>query len=141
MNTPPSSNGEPLSKPLILFDGFCHLCDGFVQFILKHDSKEQFLFAPLQSQRAEAFFIDLKIPPSFKNSVVLIEGTRYFTESTAALRVASKLDFPWKFLGFLKIIPRFIRDPSYRFIAKNRYRWFGKKQTCFVSQDRTRFLD
>lgn len=130
-----------LSKPLILFDGFCHLCDGFVQFILKHDSKEQFLFAPLQSQSAEAFFIDLKIPTSFKNSVVLIEGTRYFTESTAVLRIASRLDFPWKFLGSLKIIPRFVRDPAYRFIAKNRYRWFGKKQTCFVSQDRTRFLD
>lgn len=141
MNDSNSLHLTSLTKPLILFDGFCYLCDGFVQFILKHDSQKRFLFTSLQSKTADDIFNQLQIPSNCKNSVVLVQGESFFTESTAVLIIASQLDWPWRVLTYLKIIPRFIRDPLYRFIAKNRYRWFGKRERCMIPKERNRFFD
>ena len=119
---------------IVLFDGVCNLCNGSVQFILDRDRKEHFRFASLQSEKGQAILTErgVAIPAGDPDSIVLIEGTTVYTHSTAALLIARHLSFPW-FLGYAGIVwPRFIRDAVYRFIARNRYRWFGKTNECRI---------
>lgn len=120
------------NQPVLLFDGVCNLCNGAVQFIIERDKKEQFLFASLQSDYAKEHLKDANLPEGFLDSLVLLDNGTYFTQSSAALRIAKKLDGAWPLMYGFIIIPKFIRDAVYNFIARNRYKWFGKKEQCWI---------
>lgn len=128
-------------RRIVLFDGQCHFCDASVQFILARDRKATFQFASLQSEVGQELLKQLSVPSDI-NSLVLIEGSHYYTKSTAALKIAKQLDGLWKLFYGAILIPRPIRDMFYRYIAKNRYKWFGKKETCQLPsvEQRERFL-
>ena len=130
------------SRPIILFDGVCNLCSGSVQFVLKRDKKDLFRFASLQSKPGQELLDKFKLPANTFNSFVLAEGDKIYTRSTAALRVAKDLK-GLKWLYAFRFVPKFIRDGVYNLIAKNRYKWFGKKEECWVPSPelRSRFLE
>ena len=119
-------------KPVILFDGYCNLCSGSVIFILKREPKDIFRFASLQSEYAEGLIDRLGIRDEAPDSIILVEKDRVYYRSEAALRIARRLRRLWPLIYLIVIVPPFIRDPIYDWIAKNRYRWFGKRKTCFV---------
>jgi predicted DCC family thiol-disulfide oxidoreductase YuxK len=133
---------EASPSPLVLFDGVCNLCNRSVQMILRHDRKARFRFASLQSPLGEKLRDELGIDREKVDSVVLVEGGRWYQESDAALRIANGLGGPWKAFGIFRLVPRPLRDAAYRLIARNRYRWFGKTETCWVPTPelRGRFL-
>jgi len=124
---------------IVLFDGVCNLCNGAVQFILRRDPRGRFRFAALQSEAARQL-LKGDAPPE---TMVLIESGKTYTKSGAALRIARGLRFPWPVWYGLLIVPRPLRDLVYDWVAHNRYKWFGKRDTCVVPtpQMRGRFLD
>ena len=119
-------------KPIILFDGVCNLCNNAVQFVIKHDSADKFMFAALQSATGQQLLQEYNLPTAGFNSFVLIQNGEVFLKSTAALQVAKQLTGPVKILYGFIIVPPFIRNGVYTFIAKNRYKWFGKKDSCMI---------
>jgi predicted DCC family thiol-disulfide oxidoreductase YuxK len=119
-------------KPVLLFDGYCNLCSSSVVFILKRERHDTLRFASLQSNIAREILDNFDLTESKPDSIVLIEDDQVFFQSAAALKVTKKLKWPWPLLWFFIIVPRFIRDAVYNYIAKNRYKWFGQKQQCFV---------
>ena len=121
-----------LSRPTIFFDGVCNLCTGSVQFIIKHDPKHYFRFASLQSELGQQVLQQFNLRSEEFGSFILLEEGKIYTKSTAALRVTKKLDGLWPVLFSFMIVPPFIRNWVYSFIAKNRYRWFGKKESCWL---------
>lgn len=127
---------------LLLFDGICNLCSSAVQFIIQRDPARRFRFASLQSKTGSQMLQKFGLPQEL-NTLVLIEGDRVYTKSSAVLKIASQLRQPWPWLKVLWIIPRFIRDFGYMWISRNRYRWFGKKQQCMVPtpENKERFID
>ncbi len=131
------------NSSIILFDGVCNLCNGSVQFVLKHDAKKHFLFASLQSDAATNILLQLN-RKSFKNydSIILVENGEVFIKSTAALRIAKKLTGLISFFYVFIIVPKPLRDLVYDYIAKNRYKWFGKKSQCMIpdKESAKRFL-
>lgn len=131
-----------MANPIVLFDGVCNLCSGSVQFVLKRDPEARFRFASLQSEAGQTIQAEHGLDPGVLSSVLLLEEGRLYRESDAALRIARHLPGAWKLLTVFKIIPRPIRDGMYRFIARNRYRWFGKAETCWLPTPelRGRFL-
>jgi predicted DCC family thiol-disulfide oxidoreductase YuxK len=120
------------SKPIILFDGVCNLCNGAVQFVIAHDPQEKFLFASLQSEAGQQLLKQYQLPLTEFTSFVLIQQNKLYTKSTAALQVAKQITGAWSCLYLFIIVPRFIRDAVYNWIAQNRYRWFGKKDACMI---------
>jgi predicted DCC family thiol-disulfide oxidoreductase YuxK len=118
-------------KPVILFDGVCNLCNSAVNFVIDRDPDGIFYFAALQSDYAREILEKYQIGLGL-NTIVLLEDGRVFDRSTAALRIARRLGGPWPLLYGCMVIPTFIRDGVYRWIAKNRYRWFGQTQACRV---------
>ena len=132
-----------VDKPIILFDGICNLCQGSVQFVLKHDKKRQFLFASLQSTIATELISSYQNTSPRTDSFVLVENGKMYMRSTAALRVCRRLNGWLPLLYGLIIIPRFIRDVVYDLVARNRYKWFGKLNECWVPTPElsARFLD
>jgi len=120
------------SHPVILFDGVCNLCSGAVQFIIKHDRKKLFRFASLQSKFGEEVMKHFDLPVDQYNSFILLEKEKIYTRSKGALKVAKKLNGLYFLLYAFIIVPRFIRDAVYNFIARKRYNWFGKKETCWI---------
>ncbi len=119
-------------NPIILFDGICNLCNGAVQFVIRHDREANFRFASLQSETGQRLLAEHQLQQADFNSFVLIDENQIFTKSTAALRVAKKLPGVISLLGGFIFVPSFIRDSVYDLIAKNRYRWFGKKDACML---------
>lgn len=119
-------------KPIILFDGLCNLCEGAVQFVLKHDDDKNFLFASLQSETGQQLLKQFNFPLENFNSFVLLQNNNVYLRSTAALLVAKQLSGAIKFIYLFIIVPAFIRDWVYNWIAKRRYKWFGKKEACIV---------
>jgi predicted DCC family thiol-disulfide oxidoreductase YuxK len=117
---------------LILFDGICNLCNSAVQFVIRHDKKKLFKFASLQSESAKNILGQYNLPPTYTDSFILIENNEVFSRSTAALKVARQLDGLSSLLYGFIIVPGFIRNPLYDFIARNRYKWFGKKESCMI---------
>ena len=130
-------------KAIILFDGVCNLCNSSVQFVIKHDRSENFLFAALQSQTGQALLKQYNLPQQGFDSFVLMQNEKVFLKSTAALHVAKQLNGPAKLLYGFIIVPAFIRNAVYNFIAKNRYKWFGKKDSCMMPTPtlQSRFLN
>lgn len=126
---------QPLNPPAptLLFDGVCNLCSGAVQFILAHERPNSPLrFTSLQSDAGQALLQHAGLRTDFLESLVLIDNGRAYTESSAALRTAAYLKAPWRWVRLFLIIPYFLRDPIYRWIARNRYRWFGQKTECWL---------
>ncbi len=119
-------------QPVIFFDGVCNLCNGAVQFTIERDQKNIFRFASLQSEYAKTELAPFNINHEDLDSFILLENERVYKQSTAALRVAKKLNGLWPLLYGFIIIPRFIRDAVYNYIAKNRYKWFGKQESCWI---------
>ncbi len=120
------------NEHIILFDGVCNLCHSSVQFVIKHDKKNKFKFAALQSDSGQTLLKKFDLPLNDFNSFVYIQGGQYYLKSSAVLKVAKKLGGGWKLLyGFL-IIPKFIRDFFYNIVAQSRYRVFGKQDSCMI---------
>ena len=130
-------------QPVILFDGVCNFCNSAVNFVIKRDKKSLFKFAPLQTDEAKKILRPYNLPQQEMNSFLLIENNKSFTRSIAALRVCRRLNNLWPLMYGFIIVPKFIRDVIYNWIAKNRYRWFGKKNVCMIPtpEVRSRFLN
>ena len=123
----------PKNKKLILFDGVCNLCNSSVQYIINHDKHDIFLFAPLQGETGQKIISYFNIDTSKTDSIILYseeKGIDY--KSTAALKIASRIGFPQNLLSAFLIVPAFIRNWVYDFIARNRYKWYGKKDECMI---------
>jgi predicted DCC family thiol-disulfide oxidoreductase YuxK len=121
-----------MSKPIVLFDGVCNLCNRAVQFILRHDKKKKFLFTSLQGEKGQEILNRFQLPPKHLNSFILLENDKIYTRSSGALHVLKGLGGGWPLLYALIIIPPFIRNAVYDWIARNRYKWFGKKEECWI---------
>ena len=130
-------------EPLLLFDGVCNLCSSSVQFVLKRNRKGNVRFASLQSDFGKEVLNKSNLPHTYLNSLVLIENGKTYVKSEAALQLAKHLDGIWKMGSVFLLIPKFIRNPIYDWIARNRYAWFGKKETCWIPEQKwnDRFLD
>lgn len=130
-----------MEHPVVLFDGVCNLCNTSITFIIRHDPTGIFRFAPLQSDHGERLLQGFRARPK-GDSVVLILGDRYFVKTSAALRIAIRLSGLWPMMGIFLIFPAFLRDPVYDLIARYRYQWFGKRESCMIPTPelRSRFL-
>jgi len=130
-------------KSLILFDGVCNLCNGFVQYIILRDRKNYFMFGSLQSVTAQEKLRAFQDAPGDLSTVVLIEDEQLFTSSTAVLRIALQLGGIWKLTYPLIFLPKFVRDGVYRFISRYRYRVFGKRNDCMIPRPewKSRFVN
>jgi predicted DCC family thiol-disulfide oxidoreductase YuxK len=127
------SETEPYPEALIvLFDGVCNLCNGAVAFVIRNDPKRRFRFAALQSPVGQALLERHGLPTETLNSFVLIEGEHAFTKSTAALRAARRLGYLWPLAFVFILVPRPLRDFCYDLVARNRYRMFGKRESCMM---------
>lgn len=126
---------------IVFFDGMCNLCNRSVDFFVRHDSKHQMFFSPLQGVTAHRLLPDEKI--SDMSSFIYYRNGKIYERSTAAIHACADLSGGWICMKILFIIPRFLRDAIYNYIAKNRYKWFGKKSTCRLPtpQEKSRFLD
>lgn len=132
-----------IRESVIFFDGLCNLCNGAVQFVIRRDSHHHFKFASLQSDFAQQTLSQFHIEPKQGDSFVLLMNGKIYERSTAALQVAKKLNGLWPMLYGFIIIPKLIRDAVYNFVAKHRYKWFGKQESCWVPTPelRDRFID
>ncbi len=120
-------------SPILLFDGVCNLCDASVQWVIRHDPAAQFRFASLQSAIGRELLARHGLPVDALETVVLVEGDRHWLRSDAGVEVLRRLGGSWAILALkLHVLPRWLRDPVYGFIARNRYRWFGRKDACLV---------
>ena len=116
---------------IILFDGECNLCSKSVQFIIKRDKEAYFSFASLDSEIGKQLLKAYKVPTDV-DSLILIENKRYYSQSSAVLQICKHLHGGWKIFTILLVLPRKVRDPLYKFIANNRYKWFKKRSSCLV---------
>lgn len=126
----------------MLFDGVCNFCQSSVQFIIKNDNSKSIKFASLQSEFGQKIIAQYQISSQI-DSIIFIQNQKAYIKSDAALEIASYFKFPYNYLKFLKIFPLSIRNYVYDIIAKNRYKWFGKKDNCMIPSPeiRARFLD
>lgn len=132
-----------IKQPVILFDGVCNLCNGAVQYVIKHDAEKQFLFASLQSQFGQQVLEEYHLSNTTFNSFILLRNGKIYQKSTAAILVAKQLQGAINWLYLCRVIPAFMRDGVYNIIAKNRYKWFGKQDACWLPTPelKSRFLD
>ena len=117
---------------IVLFDGVCNFCNSSVNFIIRHDKKERYKFAALQSDLGKMLSEKHGIDQSKIDSIILIDNGNVFVKSSAILRITKNLNYLYPLLFGFIIIPKFIRDGVYDFIARNRYKWFGKKEACMI---------
>ena len=127
---------------VVLFDGVCHLCNNAVQFILKREKVGELSFAPLQSEAGQSLLLKYEYPPNYLDGLILIEKNRAHDRSSACIRIARRLKFPWNLFYLLLFVPKPLRDLFYSMVATFRYRWFGKKEHCTLpkGEDSERFL-
>jgi predicted DCC family thiol-disulfide oxidoreductase YuxK len=135
-----SSNS--FDKPIVFYDGVCNLCNGAVQFILKHEKSPVLLFASLQSEFAKELIKQNKIPSSI-DSIVFYHNNKVDVKSKAAFKISQHLKAPWSFVKVFSILPKSVTNAGYDLIARYRYRIFGKKETCPMpsKETRDRFID
>lgn len=136
------STDDPKESAIVLIDGVCHMCQGLTQFIIRRDPRGVFRFASLQSEIGQELLRQGGMSESSIDTMVLIEDGKYYTRSTGALRIARRLRFPWSLSYVFILIPPFLRNLVYRWVAKNRYRWFGQSSECMIPTPdiRRRFL-
>ena len=139
---PPALSPTISAKPLLVFDGECRLCNWAVNFILEKDRKGLFLFSPYQSEVGRKILTRFRLSPLQVKTVYLLESGRLYSKSTAFFRIVRKLSFPWNLLYVLILIPRPLRDCVYNFVATNRFRWFGEKNSCRLpdEKEKERFI-
>jgi predicted DCC family thiol-disulfide oxidoreductase YuxK len=132
-----------IKQRIVLFDGICNLCNGAINFIIDHDPKGKFKFAALQSDFGQQKLAELGYDQKDLDSLVLLEDEQVYKKSTAALKIANELNGLYPMLYLLIILPPFIRDAVYDLIARNRYKWFGKRDTCRMPTPelRSRFVE
>jgi predicted DCC family thiol-disulfide oxidoreductase YuxK len=128
-NEPPDMN----DSPIILFDAECVLCSANAQFVLKHDKAGHFRLASMQGDVGAALYRAHGMDPRDPMSMIVVEGSRVRQDSDAVLSIYEALGFPWRMFGVFRIVPAFARDPVYRWIARNRYRLFGKRSSCWIA--------
>jgi len=140
----PSARATPdaAAHPVVLFDGVCNLCHATVRFVLEHDRAGHFRFAPLQSELGRTLLGAHGLDADALDNVVLVDAAGAHVRSDAVLRILRELGAPWRWLAALRFLPRALRDRGYDWIARNRYRWFGKKDACPLPRPewRDRFL-
>ena len=119
-------------EQVLFFDGVCNLCNGTVQWILRHDTKKTIVFAALQSQAAQSKLEPFGIDTTKLESMIFLENGVVYSRSDAVLRLARALGAPWSWAFGLSVVPKFIRDAAYKFLAKNRYAWFGRQVSCMM---------
>lgn len=122
----------PTNSKILLFDGECNLCNSTVQFVIERDKKATIKFASLQSDAGKKIMVAHKIPVHYIDSIIYFENNQIYYKSTAALKLFRNLDGLWKLTYVFMIVPNFIRNLVYDFIAKNRTKWFGKTESCWV---------
>lgn len=120
------------SHKIILFDGVCNLCNGAINYVIKRDQKNVFKFAALQSEIGQELTAKFKIDGSKVDSIILIDGDKHYEKSTAALYIAKHLSGAYPLLFGFIIVPKYIRNAVYDYVARNRYKWFGKKDKCMI---------
>lgn len=127
---------------IVLFDGVCNLCNSAVDLIVRNDKLGNFKVGALQDDKTKEILKDYDINEDYLDSIILIRGDKVFYKSRAALEITKNLKGAWPLLYGLIVVPGFVRDPVYDWIARNRYRWFGKKETCRLptAEERARFL-
>ncbi len=135
----PTADRDPLAElgdqPVLLFDGVCNLCNGTIQRIIPRDPDGELKFAPLQSEVGTALQERHGFDPENLDTVILVEGRGIYTKSTAAIRVAELLGWPYKFARLGRLLPRAVRDRLYDVVADNRYDWFGRKDQCMIPDE------
>ena len=133
---------ETLQNPVILFDGICNFCNAGINFIIKQDNKKHFRFAALQSDAGQKILQQHGLPTEGFESFILVKDGKVYQRSAAGLKVYNQLSWYWKWTQLGWIAPKFIRDGIYNYIARNRYKWFGKKEACMIPSPevRSRFL-
>ncbi|MEA3062826.1 MAG: hypothetical protein QOJ94_2607 [Sphingomonadales bacterium] len=120
------------SPTIIVFDGLCPLCSAHARFILKHDRRRRFRLAAMQSEAGAALYRRFGLDPADPDSLILVEGGRMRHGSDAVLAIWSGLGWPWRLAAAARLIPAFLRDPVYSWVARNRYRLFGRRETCWA---------
>lgn len=138
-----NGNPPPAGGPIVLFDGECNLCNATVQFIIRHDRRRMFRFASLQGDYGSRLLASLGIPDMTPDTFLLQADGKVYLRSEGALHTLRRLGFPWSLSYAFIILPAGLRDAVYAYVAKNRYRWFGKRETCYLPTPelRARFLD
>ena len=128
--------------PVIIFDGICNLCCGWIQFLIRIDTSMKFRFASIQSKTGQKLLNADYQNNKMTESIIYLKNNHYFRESTAVIEILSDVGGFWKLAAVLKLIPKPIRDNFYQFIAKRRYRYFGKRSTCLLptTENKKRFL-
>ncbi|MDR5590300.1 thiol-disulfide oxidoreductase DCC family protein [Christiangramia sp. SM2212] len=137
-------NNLPENKKIVLFDGVCNLCNDAIQRIIKHDKKDVFRFASLQSEIGKKLLKERGLNPEELDSIIMIDpGVAYYRKSTAALEISREMSGGYSLLKNFLFLPEGLRDGVYDFIANNRYKWFGKKEQCMIPTPelRSKFLD
>lgn len=131
-----------MNKPVVFFDGVCNYCNAMANFVIHQDKRRVFLFATLQSEAGQKILVQNNLSTKEPDSFLLLENGKLYSRSTATLRLCNKLPWYWKWTQLFWIIPKFVRDGAYNIIAKNRYKWFGKKEECMIPTPelRERFL-
>ena len=133
----------PDDKPIIIFDGYCALCSGWAQFVLRHDPDGRYRLMPAQTPLGRALYVHYGLDPEDYETNILVEDGLAWFRSEGSIRMAEGLGFPWSLASAFRVLPRALRDPLYDVIARNRLRLFGKRATCFMPDERfkDRFLD
>jgi predicted DCC family thiol-disulfide oxidoreductase YuxK len=128
---------------IVIFDGVCNLCSASAQFIVRNDRRHAFMLASAQSAAGRQLLVNNGFDPGQLDTFVLLTDGKLFVRSDAALRIAQELDWPWRALALLRMVPRFLRNALYDLVARNRYRWFGKKNQCMIPSAaiKARFLE
>lgn len=121
-----------INSPILLFDGVCNLCNASVQWVIRRDPQGIFRFAPLQSETGQSLLRQSGLSSEHFDTVVLVDGDRIFTRSDAALEIARRIGGVWSLLAVFRRVPRPIRNAVYDWIARHRYRWFGKTEACMI---------
>lgn len=138
----PQQESSSLQHPIVIFDGVCNLCNASIDFIIRHDQAGIFRVTANQHETGQRILEEQGVDPKEIDTVFLYEEGQLYRRSTAALRIARKLGFPWSLMYAFIIVPAPIRDAVYKVVAANRYRWFGKKETCRLPtpEERARFV-
>lgn len=121
-----------IAGPIILFDAECILCSANAQFVLTHDRKKRFRLAAMQGELGSGLYRRFGIDPTNPDSIIVVDGDKMLRDSDAVLAIYAGLGWPWKALALFRLVPRVIRDPLYLFVARNRYRIFGKRKSCWL---------
>lgn len=126
------SNDTDYQGPIIVFDAMCVLCSANAQFVLRHDHTGRFRLASMQNETGARLYRRCGIDPANPDSMIIVDGETVLRDSDALLAIYAGLGWPWKALALLRLVPRMVRNPVYRWLARNRYRLFGRRETCWL---------